>query len=259
MLHIFTIASDKNKLQYLSESEKNHSIKINYVLLDKWNGHYDKLMYMKNCIQDIPPDDIVCFIDAYDVLINSNEYDIIKNFKHYNCNILVGAELNCFPGDYKEKIDNINTNFENFYKYINSGGYIGYSKYLKEMLYWKNDEEIKKICTNGGDQTYLIEYYLENYMDKNVAMDIYCKVFQNMHWVDWNSIIFKNGIVYNTVMDTNSSFIHFNGGTFQTMERENIMPIFLKKIQESKHVDNTLNLNNYKQIITETCFPHKQK
>ena len=95
------------------------------------------------------------------------------------------------------------------------------------MLNWKNNDELNTICQNGTDQSYLIEYYLANIMNKNMKLDIYCKVFQNMHWVSWDSFIFKNGVIYNTIMDVEPCFIHFNGGTWQTNSRENIMPIFV--------------------------------
>ena len=257
MLHIFTIVSDEDRLLYLKLTEKNYRNNVNYIILDKWNGYPDKITSMKKCINNIQSDDIVCFIDGYDVLINSNNEDIINKFKSYNCNILLGAELNCFPPDYKEKMDKINNNEINFYKYINSGGYIGYSKNIKDMLYWKSENEIIEICKNGGDQTYIIEYYLNNI--ENINLDIYCKVFQNMHLVSWKEIIFNYGVVHNTVMNINPCFIHFNGGTWQTNKLKNIMPVFVEKIEKSKFNNFILNLDDYNQIITSTCYPHKQK
>ena len=72
MLHIFTFASNLNKLAYLKETEKMHNNNVNYIIADNWNGYIDKLLHMKNAIKNIPNDDVVCFIDGYDVLINSN-------------------------------------------------------------------------------------------------------------------------------------------------------------------------------------------
>jgi len=258
-LHIFTFASDINRLSYLKQTENNYNNSVNYLIRDTWNGYIDKLTNIKEIIETIPLNDIVCFIDGYDVLINSDNESIINKFKSYNCDLLIGSELNCFPENYKEQMDNCNKNDVNFYKYINSGGYIGYNKNIKEMLNWKNNDEINKICQNGGDQSYVIEYYIGNIMNRNIKLDIYCKVFQNMHWVNWDSFIFKNGVIYNTIMDISPCFIHFNGGTWQTNSGENIMPIFVKKIEESKTYNSTLNLNEYQQIITNTCYPHSQK
>lgn len=259
MLHIFTFGSDANRLQYLKQTEKNHNNNIHYIVTDRWNGYIDQLEYMKRAIDDIPPDDIICFIDGYDVLVNSDNEDILNKFKSYDCDFLIGAELNCYPEYYKTRMDGINQNTDNFYKYINSGGYIGYNKTIKHMLCWKPESEIERICKIEGDQSYVIEYYLENYNTQKICLDIYCKIFQNMHWVSWDSFIFKYGTIYNTVMDSDPCFIHFNGGTWQTNSRENIMPVFCKKIEDSKTTNDELTLNEYRQIITSTCFPHPQK
>ena len=126
------------------------------------------------------------------------------------------------------------------------------------MLYWKNETEMNRICKIEGDQSYVIEYYLENHKTHTICLDIYCQIFQNMHWVSWNSFIFKHGTVYNTIMDSDPCFIHFNGGTWLTNNGENIMPVFVKKIEESKTINDVLTVAEYKQRITATCFPHDQ-
>jgi hypothetical protein len=258
MLHIFTFASDVNRLVYLKHTERNHKNGINYIVTDHWNGYVDKLLYMKQKIENIPIDDIVCFIDGYDVLVNADNEEIITKFKSYNCNLVVGSELNCFPEFYKERMDAVNENRVNLYKYVNSGGYIGYAKSIMDMLNFKSEYEINQICQNGGDQSYLIEYYLENCLNGGIKLDVYCKIFQNMHWVSWSSFVFKNGIVYNTIMDVNPCFVHFNGGTWQTSSHGNIMPVFCDKIEKSKTDNITLDLDEYVQIITSTCYPHNQ-
>ena len=123
MLHIFTFYTDENRLIYLKQTQQNHSVNIKYLYNSSWNGYIDKILYMLDTIKDIPDDDIVCFIDAYDVLINSNVYDILDKFKSYRCNLLIGAELNCFPSEYKLQMDNVSKilNLNTLNKYINSG------------------------------------------------------------------------------------------------------------------------------------------
>jgi hypothetical protein len=258
MLHIFTFGTSEARLTYLRQTEEFHGSKVNYIKMDKWNGYVDKLTYMKKYTANIPLDDIVCFVDGYDVLINSGLDAILSKFREYDCELLLGAELNCYPEQYRAAMDAVNTNHANFYRYINSGGYIGYNRAIRDLLFWKSEEEMGAICQNGGDQTYVIEYYLARHADMNIRLDIYCRIFQNMHWVDWQCIQWKSGIVYNLVMGTTPCFIHFNGGVWQTQTRENIMPVFVAKMRESKNTDEWLNLDGYNQIITPTCFPHRQ-
>ena len=127
------------------------------------------------------------------------------------------------------------------------------------MLNWKTKDQIQQICIGGGDQSYFMTYFIENYNKVNIKLDIKSLIFQNMHRISWNDIHFINGRVYNNVFKTHPCFIHFNGGTWRTNEKKNIMPIFIEKIIQSKKNSNTIyNLNEYRQIITRTCFPISQ-
>ena len=208
---------------------------------------------MLKTIQNIPDEDVVCFIYAYDVLI-------LDKFKSYHCRLLIGAEMNCFPSDYTSRMnDAANTlRLPNRNKYINSGGYIGYKKDIHALLTWKSPQEIEHICSHGGDQTYFIEYYLHNYMKKSILLDSASKIFQNMHLISWKEVDFRGGRVYNNVLNTYPCFVHFNGGVWQTQARENIMPVFVEKIHTSKSSTDVQSLDDYEQIITSTCYPHKQ-
>lgn len=259
--HIFTFATDKNRLSYLEETDIINNNNVNYIIMDKWNSFYDKLYHMRNALENLPLDDIVCFIDGYDVLINSDNKNIVDKFMSYDCGLLLGVELNCYPINLKDKMDEINTNTVNFYKYINSGGYIGYNKDVLDMLNWKEDNEIIEMCKqeNGGDQAYVMKYYINNYKNINIKLDIYCKLFQNMYWVSWDDFIFKNGVGCNIIMDVNPCFFHFNGESMKTETGENIMPIFIKKIEDSKNTNDILNLHDIKQFRTKEHYPRKQK
>ena len=260
MLHVFTFYTDESRLIYLKQTQENHSVNIKYLHSSSWNGYMDKIVYMLDTIKNIPDDDVVCFIDAYDVLINSTAYDILDKFKSYNCNLLIGAELNCFPSDYKFQMDNVgnilNVNTPN--KYLNSGGYIGYKKSIHKLLTWKTLQEIEYICICGSDQAYFIEYYVQNYMNESILLDYKSNLFQNMHVISWKEVDFRGGRVYNNILKTYPSFVHFNGGVWQTQTRENIMPVFVEKMNTSKQSTDIHTLDGYNQIITETCYPHKQ-
>jgi hypothetical protein len=80
MIHIFTIASNEDKLIYLKQSANLFNLHINYFMVKNWKRNLDKINYMIKLIENIPDDDVVCFIDAYDALINSNKDDILEKF-----------------------------------------------------------------------------------------------------------------------------------------------------------------------------------
>jgi hypothetical protein len=92
--------------------------------------------------------------------------------------------------------------------------------------------------------------------DKNVKLDVYQKIFQSMHKVSWKEIEFVNRRVRNTILNEFPCYIHFNGGSFQTVERKDITEVVVERLLRSNHT--SLNLNDYNQIITSTCFPEPQ-
>ena len=253
MLYIVTFLTDETKIKYLKESAEINGVKITYIVNDIWNGYIDKIIAIINFIKELQYDDIICFIDAYDVLVNNNMSEIITNFKNYNCELLLGAELNCYPDVYKNSFPDMSTK----YKYVNSGGYIGYKYAIQQIFDWKPIDEIYKICKNGGDQTYFIEYFLHNRSDK-IKLDDKSLIFQNMHLVDWNELSFIFGKLYNNILNIKPCFIHFNGGSWLQNNKQNIIPVFIEKMKESMNTQNILNLTDYSQIITNTCFPHPQ-
>jgi hypothetical protein len=73
-----------------------------------------------------------------------------------------------------------------------------------------------------------------------------------------NVLTFDNGKLYNTILKQNPCFIHFNGGTWQQSNHENIMPIFVEKMKSTMKNKTADNLNDFSQIITPTCYPHPQ-
>jgi hypothetical protein len=219
---IVTIYSDEEKLIYLKNSARIKNINIHYLFI-KWNGFIDKIIHMIKFLDTIEEkNSIICFIDAYDIIINQNSIETLyEKFINQKCNILFSSELVCFPFinkiKYNEielnKINNIETNF----KYLNSGGYIGYYKYVYHMLKSKNLYEIKELCNIGGDQNFFTYYYLEYYnlIDNNnlihIKLDYNQIIFQSMCCVNFNDFEFMNGILYNKYLNSYPFFIHFNG------------------------------------------------
>lgn len=255
--HIITYSNNDEKLKYLKESESLFDVSVNCITSPPWEGYVTKIKGVKKKIESFNDDDIIIFIDAFDVLISGYTNEIIEKFKSYNCDILVSTELNCYPPAFKNDIDKIiPNNIKN--KYINAGGYMGYVKNIKSFLEWKTINEIEHICQIGGDQTYIIKYFIENYNKVNIKLDTESLIFQSMHLISWKEIDFRGGRVYNNILNTYPCFVHFNGGTYQTMERKNIMPVFIELMQKSKNNHEIYTLDKYNQIITSSCFPHPQ-
>ena len=249
-LNIFTFGTNKNKMKYLKKSQEMFGGKVNYIIKKKWKGYYTKITEISNIINSLNDNDLLLFIDAYDVIINSNELEkeVLEKFKSYDCDILLGSELNCFPKYLKSDMDKIhsekNNNVNNNNKYINSGGYVGYVKDIKKIFAWKSYNDIIKICERGGDQTYFMKYYIENYNKVNIKLDTKSLIFQNMWLISWRDVYFREGRFFNNVLYSYPCFIHFNG----PLKAKKIIPIFLKKISISKTDPQIIyDLNEYEQ------------
>ena len=253
-IHVLTYSNRIDKLKHLKESETLFDISVNYIIkCEPWKGNITKIIEMKKIINTYDDNDIIVFTDAFDVLISGNTSEIIGNFQSYNCDILVGAELNCFPEKFKKKFDEIMPkNIKN--KYINSGGYMGYAKNIKLLLEWMNNNRGKI----GSDQRVMSKFFIEHFNKINIKLDTKSLIFQNMHLISWKEIDFRGGRVYNDILNTYPCFVHFNGGTWQTMAKKNIMPVFVELMKKSKNNNEILNLDKYNQIKTRTCYPHPQ-
>jgi hypothetical protein len=168
-LHIVTVANKYNYyLKYLIESCKNNGIELTILGLGKeWQGYAWKFKLMIAFLKSIDNNDIVCFIDGYDVICVRNLNEMIDEFiikqKETKCKIIIGND------NYKFFIQELcalyyfnKCNLE----LINSGTYIGYVKDIKDILLNIN---IKKI--NSDDQVLLTKYCNKNpsyfYIDKN--------------------------------------------------------------------------------------------
>lgn len=248
-MSVITYTNQPNRLKLLKKGEELFNYNINYIINDSWKTYkfYSKIRETDIFIENYNDDDIIVFIDAHDIVLNSNTEEFIEKFKSLNCDILFSTELNCYPPRYKQQIDNIIISSDIESKYLNAGGYIGYVKNIKEMFKWKDEQYINSICKSGGDQAYFMEYFIENHNKVNIKLDTDSLIFQSMIRIPWEYFEFKNGRVYNKNNNTYPCFFHFNGGSNRGTNIGNIMPIFNQLIEQSKNNKKVYDLSNYKK------------
>lgn len=260
MLHILTFGSDPERFQHLKNTEKLFNAHIHYLTCDFYEAFISKLVAVMEYIMnpEIPNDDIICFIDGYDVLMNSSIEEIMEKFLAKGADLVFSAEMNFCGGSedgIQRKIyDIIHAGFPTNFKYINAGGYIGYKHTVAKFLNWQPYEDIRKLCVDLGDQAYCHYYFLHNiikYKDaESIAVDYQCDIFQSMYLVDWNEVGFCDGRFFNKVLEIKPCFIHFNGSSYQYMDGRkndsNIMPVFVEKmIQSAQNKDTVFDLRDY--------------
>ena len=134
MLHVVCVAT-KSEQYYpiLQESCLRNNITLNTLGYgEEWQGFAWKFYHMMNFIKDLPDNDIVMFIDAYDVIILKDYNTILERFKSYNTAILLSVDAT--PTSWLHKLI-----YRKIFKkcgdmYTNAGTYMGYSYALKKML-----------------------------------------------------------------------------------------------------------------------------
>lgn len=180
-MKFITVAThNKGYLNVLKDAFEYNGEKLNILgYNEKWQGFTWKYKLMYKFIENLPDDEIVIFMDGYDVLL-LNTKNLYSKFKSFNKNIVFGI-------DHHNRYTQIlyNKVFHNsFFKPknsidINSGLYMGYVKYLKLLL--------EKICINGAcndpkmdDQKLIIKLSKTNFFKENIGIDYKNILFFNI-------------------------------------------------------------------------------
>lgn len=174
MIHIVTVATEKN-VGYLPNLEKGCK-QFNYPfhilgLGEKWTGLTMKFRLCREFLETQKDDDIIIFVDGYDVLFFNDE-ELMEKFKSINSDIVFSRDYtsdNFFVRYYVQKI---------FLFYINTGCYMGYVSALKKMFDML--EQKIKMEDSMDDQRILNMLYLDNSEFREmVSIDENHKIFES--------------------------------------------------------------------------------
>lgn len=215
--HICTVASQTTPgLECLLDSCNKAGVEIDILGLGQpYKGNGKKLIYVKKYVSELPDDDIVLFVDGYDVLILADKETILRKFLSFEVPFFVSMEKNAYPYQHE-------TFSPTPFKYINSGGYIGYVEFIKKML-----SEID-IVENASDQGQLITYYLQN--PQSFSFDYFSQIFLSLYMVTNNEVeIDVNAqIVRCLLTGTVPCVIHDNGRNYEGIYDKVCSMLFIK-------------------------------
>jgi len=211
-IHIVTVATEsKYYFPYLKESCKRHGKELEVLGFgEKWRGFNMKFKLMIDYLKKLPENDIVCFVDGYDVLcvreLNDLKSEFIRLKNNHNCKIIVGEDK--FQFEFCKYFITILFGKCND-KHINSGTYIGYSKDILDILQQINNEHMED---NKDDQKILIEYCQKNTNDIHIdsLSELFFTKFMFLQEIN-NLVINDNKIFFD---NQKPFFIHANGGGF---------------------------------------------
>lgn len=213
-LHIVTVATEsKYYFPYLVESCKKYGKELEVLGYgEKWKGFNWRFKLMIEYLKKLPEDDIVCFVDGYDVLCVRDLNEMKKIFLEIRnktgCEIIIGIN------EYDK--NSYIYNFASYYyfgkcndSYINAGLYIGYAHDLIKII-----NEIHQINNkNDADDQVLITKYC-NKSNTNLYIDtqfnLFLTLFYSLSEIDQYVEISKDTNVV-TYKSSKPFFIHANG------------------------------------------------
>ncbi len=214
-LHVVSVGTDWNASKRLILSA--HIWQLPLTLLgigEKFGGFLDKPAKLSAYLKNLPDDDIVMFVDAYDVFINADEARLVNAFKKKKRPLVVAADNWLYPDIDVGRLYP-NTPPEILFRYLNSGGSIGYVSAYKKMIAWFKQDRCRDAYGRryhfGHDQRCFTSYYLAHQQD--VALDHTQEIFaclNEVHHPGYYEIVSAETIDNRLTMK-NSMVFHGNG------------------------------------------------
>ena len=189
---------------------------------EKWGGYVWKYTKMRGYLKTIKLDDIVVFVDGFDVVMTEHIDIVMKKYKTFEKDIVLSVAYEC------EYYKLITKRVYKFVKYngneysINTGLYIGKCGTLLKM-YDLIDQTHG--FENYNEDQLLMTVFLNNnkeFMDKYIALDTKATLFNNAIRINFKDCIldpngdnklnisYKNNQILNTFKQP-SSFLHGPG------------------------------------------------
>ena len=152
----------------------------------KWTGFRMKLQEVYDRIKDLPDDNIVIFLDGFDTIIRGKLNVAVERFKKMKCPVLFSNQAELFGrrGSYIEKRV-FGTCYDN--NTANSGLYMGYVKYIKQLLTYALQSSCK------DDQCVINS--LCKYVDY-IKIDVNNEIFHNIAYGTDKEVLAESNAIF---------------------------------------------------------------
>jgi hypothetical protein len=140
-MHVITVATKQHPmLDLLIQQVKDAGITLTILGLELnktigWEATGNlglKLKLVHDFVNTLPSEDVVLFMDAYDVLFKGNTKDILERYTTFKKSLVFGAETACFPDEFYSKYPEHTMDYP--FRYLNSGLFIGKVGTLRECF-----------------------------------------------------------------------------------------------------------------------------
>jgi hypothetical protein len=209
--YVYTVATDLEKAKQLTSSAKHNRIKVKVLgAKEDWTGGDIKngpgggikINLLKKELYKHKDDDVILFVDGYDVLLNDSLDNIVQTYLSFHSRVVFAAEKNCWPN---KELQSSFAQTSHGNNYLNSGCYIGTAGELKRIL-------ADEIQNSEDDQLYLQQRYLSSQFD--ITLDTHTKLFQCVSADEDNITITDDLKIHNIETDNYPKILHGNGGEY---------------------------------------------
>jgi hypothetical protein len=207
--HVCTVANYRHpNLEKLIQSCKKHRIELEVLGMGlPWFGNGTKFAHVRSYLNTLQDDEILLFVDAFDVLIVADKDTIRRKFLSMKVPFLLALEKGWWPEwEYENRFPPTKSSF----KLLNTGTYIGYVGYLKRWLDAINPDP--KEC----DQLQTVRHWRKPENMHWYNFDSTCEIFLPLYGVCNKDIkLDRDGVLH--LLETNSTpcMIHANGSSWE--------------------------------------------
>uniref|UniRef100_A0A3Q0RD25 Procollagen-lysine,2-oxoglutarate 5-dioxygenase 1 n=1 Tax=Amphilophus citrinellus TaxID=61819 RepID=A0A3Q0RD25_AMPCI len=173
-------------------------------------GGGQKIRLLKEALKEMKDEDqIILFIDSYDVVFASGPKELLKKFQQAKHRVVFSSETLIWPDRH---LEDKHPHVREGNRFLGSGGFIGYLPNIKELVAnWTGED-------SDSDQLFFTKIYIDQSKRKsiNITLDFKCRLFQNLHGaLDEVVLKFEDERVRarNVLFDTLPVVIHGNGPT----------------------------------------------
>jgi len=208
--HICTVANRPDPyLDKLIQSCEIHGIQLEILGMNEpYYGNSTKMFRLREYLNALRDEEIILFVDAFDVLIIADKNTILQKFLKMSVPFVMAAEKHCWPCE--KYINEEYLPCQTPFKYLNTGTYIGYVSHLKK---WIDDLALN---IHWCDQAQTIEHWSRNAENKKLYhFDCNCELFLPLFIVGKEEVIIdESGIFHCLTTHSTPCMIHANGHSF---------------------------------------------
>ena len=220
--HLYTVATYRDtRLNNLVASCHIHGLGVHVLGLgNNWQGFGNKWLWTAEYIreQQLPPEAIVAFVDAYDVLCLADPEELVAKFERFGSRVIFSAERGCHPDSNRADLfPSAPTSF----RFLNSGGAIGYAADLVEVI------DAARFDVAADDQQTFIDYFLAN--PGKLTLDHNAEIFLSLFDVaaDELAVESEHGRIFVKETRSRPCFLHGNGPSVSLLDklRSELVPV----------------------------------